>query len=123
MKGLNRISFIGCKNIADGLKENKSLKMLNLQGNPCGSLGGKYIADGLRYNHKLTSLDMRNCTLGNVGVSELIKAEDEKNEPVNLLLAGNNVGSCQCINCLRNPVDPNHPSLRVGLDQPLFALN
>eukprot|EP00435_Cladocopium_sp_Y103_P063285 s1434_g24.t2 len=55
------------KALADGLKSNGSLTILDLRNNSIGIAGAEALRDGLKSNGSLTILDLRNNSIGDAG--------------------------------------------------------
>ena len=70
----NDIVDDGAKQIADALKDNKSLESLVLSKNNIGSDGAKMIADALKINQTLTLLDMNENNIGDNGANQIADA-------------------------------------------------
>jgi len=57
----------GAKDIGVFLKENYTLKVLNMRGNPISDAGISQIVDGMQVNTSLTELDVAECGLSAKG--------------------------------------------------------
>ncbi|KJE95297.1 hypothetical protein CAOG_05762 [Capsaspora owczarzaki ATCC 30864] len=68
------------KAIAEALKGNKAVTMLDLKWNETGEAGAQAIAEALKVNTKLTTVDLYNNLIGDVGahaIAEALKSECE----------------------------------------------
>ena len=77
--------------IADALGENKTLETLNLGSNAFGCGGASDIAADLRDNTSLKTLDLTRNAIGRQGASELMDALDENSTLTRLGLSSNKI--------------------------------
>jgi hypothetical protein len=78
----NRLSDAGAVQIAEVLKDNTSLKVLNLHGNLITKTGGMAFAESLSSNTTLTSLFLSDNPLGKEACDALSAANEQRPTPM-----------------------------------------
>ncbi|CAF3765315.1 unnamed protein product [Rotaria magnacalcarata] len=68
------IEDVGAYYLADALKQNQTLTLLDLAGNKIGDTGAKYFADALEKNQTLTILDLESNLIQDDGMKYLLDA-------------------------------------------------
>eukprot|EP00518_Triparma_eleuthera_P015329 CAMPEP_0197566338 /NCGR_PEP_ID=MMETSP1320-20131121/33685_1 /TAXON_ID=91990 /ORGANISM="Bolidomonas sp., Strain RCC2347" /LENGTH=457 /DNA_ID=CAMNT_0043128427 /DNA_START=77 /DNA_END=1447 /DNA_ORIENTATION=+ len=116
--GHNIIGAEGGIALAQGLDENKFLVCLELQSNRIGAEGALEFARVLDEDNigktGLSTLNIACNSIGDVGGSKM-QAIAEQKIIGNLIINGNQVGVCNCKNCvLVSDVDPDHWAFEVG---------
>ena len=105
----NRIGVAGATQLAECLRVNASLKILNLE-NDIGDAGGigdagaTQLAESLRFNATLTSLILKENNIGVAGATRLAECLRVNATLTNLVLDSNDIGAAgaaQMAECLR----------------------
>lgn len=89
----NQICDDGAKDIANALKNNKTLKTLELNGNQISDEGAKYIAEFLKENSALTKLGLGGNEIGYDGAKDIASALKNNKTLITLDLSVNKMGS------------------------------
>eukprot|EP00511_Aplanochytrium_stocchinoi_P011954 CAMPEP_0204875770 /NCGR_PEP_ID=MMETSP1348-20121228/46820_1 /ASSEMBLY_ACC=CAM_ASM_000700 /TAXON_ID=215587 /ORGANISM="Aplanochytrium stocchinoi, Strain GSBS06" /LENGTH=757 /DNA_ID=CAMNT_0052032375 /DNA_START=59 /DNA_END=2329 /DNA_ORIENTATION=- len=93
----NKLGDLGAENIANALKDNKSLVALCLAKNQISKVGAQHIADALQVNQTLQNLDLRSNHLTDFGCKHLAKALSMESNPntslIILCLNSNDIGN------------------------------
>jgi hypothetical protein len=110
----NKIGDDGAKAIADALKDNHSLKTLDLNGNEIDDDGAKSIADALKVNHSLETLDLNGNKIGVEGAKQIADALKDNHSLKTLLLYGNKIGD-DGAKAIANALKVNHSLERLHL--------
>ena len=89
--GSNKITDVGAKAIALALKENETLKSLDLAHNQITDVGAEAIALALKENKTLTSLDLESNQITDVGAEAIMLALTENKTLASLNLNNNQI--------------------------------
>ncbi|WP_425363971.1 hypothetical protein [Candidatus Tisiphia endosymbiont of Hybos culiciformis] len=81
------------KDLAEGLKDNKSITTLYLQNNKIGDAGAKDLAKPLKDNKSITTLDLSNNQIGAAEAKDLAEALKINQSITTLNLGGNQIGA------------------------------
>ncbi|XP_078358279.1 uncharacterized protein LOC144643036 [Oculina patagonica] len=88
----NNIGDIGATGLTEALQKNTSLTLLNLSKNNIGDVGATGLAEALKDNTSLTFLDLSDNNIGDVGATGLAKALQDNTSLTRLALSGSNIG-------------------------------
>ncbi|GMH96822.1 hypothetical protein TrVE_jg14084 [Triparma verrucosa] len=126
--GYNLIGIEGGVALAKGLEKNKFLVCLELQSNSIGAAGALEFARVLDKEvigkTGLSTLNLSCNNIGDVGGAKMQVLAEQKIVG-NLIINGNQVGVCNCKNCvLVTHTDPNHWCYTVGkFDQTVLDID
>ena len=89
----NDIDHEGIKMIVKGLIGDKDMKYLWLKRNPLYANGIKYIADLLKYNDNIKILDLHNTAMFDEGLNNLVVGLNENNSLRHLYICANGISN------------------------------
>lgn len=87
-----RLSFDGCRKLANFLKSSARVRALSLSHNYLGDDGLKILCEGLYYNSSITALDLPDNNVGDEGIKALAYALRSNVSLTQLQLAYNRIG-------------------------------